>query len=96
MKNLVQAFYTWYRNTLRNTKYRWLIVAGTLVYLLSPFDIAPDFIPIIGWIDDGILVTLLVSEVSLLMTDFLKGRSRSVTNQDSAVVVDQVIDVPVQ
>lgn len=96
MGNLVQAFYTWYRNTLRNAKYRWLVVAGTLIYLLSPIDIAPDFIPVIGWIDDGILVTLLVSEVSLLMTEFLQGRSRPVADQEPVIVTDQVIDVPAQ
>lgn len=96
MEDLVQAFYQWYRSTLRNQKYRWLIVVGTLIYLLSPVDIVPDFIPIIGWIDDGILVALLVGEVSQLMTDFLKGRARPVAEPEPEVVVDQVIDVPVQ
>jgi uncharacterized membrane protein YkvA (DUF1232 family) len=71
----VQAFYNWYRSTIRNTKYRWAIIVGTLLYLLSPIDIAPDFIPIIGWIDDSIVAALLVSELSQLLLTQLNRRS---------------------
>ncbi|MGB3492730.1 MAG: YkvA family protein [Elainellaceae cyanobacterium] len=71
---LIQGFYNWYRRTLRNAKYRWLIILATLGYLLLPFDIAPDFIPVIGWIDDGIVVTLLVTEVSQMLMEQLNKR----------------------
>ncbi|MEB3355182.1 MAG: YkvA family protein [Synechococcales bacterium] len=74
--DLVQTFYDWYRNTLRNTKYRWLIVLGTLLYLLSPIDISPDFLPIIGWIDDGIVAALLVSEMSQILLEQLNRRNK--------------------
>ncbi|NJP11877.1 MAG: DUF1232 domain-containing protein [Leptolyngbyaceae cyanobacterium RU_5_1] len=40
--------YNWYRNTLRHPKYRWWIILGTLLYLLSPVDISPDMFPILG------------------------------------------------
>jgi uncharacterized membrane protein YkvA (DUF1232 family) len=30
-------------------------------YLLSPIDLIPDFIPFAGWIDDLVLVPLMVS-----------------------------------
>lgn len=30
-------------------------------YLVSPVDIVPDFIPILGWVDDLILVPMMVS-----------------------------------
>ena len=70
----IQSLYTWYRNTIRNPQYRWWIIAGTLAYVLSPFDISPDFIPIIGQIDDIAIVTLLVTEVSQIVVDFMKLR----------------------
>lgn len=53
----------WYRTLMRNPRYRWIVIAASLVYLVSPIDLSPDVIPIIGQIDDVILVTLLFSEV---------------------------------
>jgi uncharacterized membrane protein YkvA (DUF1232 family) len=77
MKISFTSIYNWYRNTIRNPKYRWWIIGGTLIYLLSPFDIAPDFLPIVGEIDDLALVGLLVSEVSQLVMDKYKSRKQT-------------------
>jgi uncharacterized membrane protein YkvA (DUF1232 family) len=74
MKFPLESVYSWYRNTLRNPQYRWWIVGGTLVYLLSPFDILPDFFPIIGEIDDIAIVTLLFAEISQIVVEHLKQR----------------------
>jgi len=52
-----------------NPKYRWFVLAGSLIYLVSPLDISPDIFPIVGWLDDGVIVTLLVSEVSQILLD---------------------------
>ena len=30
-------------------------------YLVNPFDVIPDFIPLLGWVDDIVLVPLMVS-----------------------------------
>ena len=68
----LESLYSWYRNMIRNPQYRWWIVLGTLAYLWSPIDILPDIFPIIGWIDDGLLATLLVSEISQLVLARLK------------------------
>ena len=62
----------WYRQLIANPKYRWWIVAGTLLYVLSPFDVLPDFIPFFGEIDDAVLVTLVATEVSQLLLDRVK------------------------
>ncbi len=83
MKFSIQSLYSWYRNTLRNPKYRWWIILGTLVYLVSPIDIAPDFLPIVGQIDDVFLLTLLVSEVSGLVIEGWKARKGNVDTEVS-------------
>ncbi|MBN3893756.1 MAG: YkvA family protein [Nostoc sp.] len=78
MKFSIQSLYTWYRNLLRNPKYRWWVILGTLVYLVSPIDIVPDFIPVAGQIDDVFLLTLLVTEVSGLVIEGWKARKGDV------------------
>ena len=72
------ALHELYRKALKHTKYRWVVSLGTLLYFVSPLDISPDVFPVLGWIDDGVVVSLLVTEVSQLMTEQLK-RKRQVT-----------------
>ena len=86
------ALYGWYRDTLRNPKYRLWIVAGTLVYLLSPIDIAPDFLPIVGQLDDLAIVALLVAELSQITIEWFKDRP-TVKSARSAAVPDAAVDV---
>lgn len=77
MKFSIPSLYNWYRQTIRNPKYRWWVALGTLVYLISPIDIAPDFIPIIGEIDDFVLLSLLVTEVSQIVLEGFKARRQT-------------------
>lgn len=70
----IQSVYSWYRNLLRNPKYRWWVIIGTALYFVSPIDIAPDFIPLVGELDDIFLLTLLVSEVSQMVIEGVKAR----------------------
>jgi uncharacterized membrane protein YkvA (DUF1232 family) len=82
--------YNWLRNTIRHPKYGWWIIAGSLVYLLSPFDLSPDMLPIVGWIDDGLLATVVVTEVSQLLLDRFK-RQKSGAVPAEAVPVEATI-----
>lgn len=81
MKFSIQSVYAWYRDLLRNPKYRWWVILGTLVYFISPIDIVPDFLPLVGELDDVFLVTLLVSEVSGLVIESFKARKGQVDAQ---------------
>jgi len=91
-----KSIYNWYRNAIRNPKYRWWIILGTLGYLVSPIDIVPDFLPIIGQVDDLTVLTLLISEVSQLLTERVKARKAQINsdaanaNSDNTVEVDAV------
>ncbi|MBW4639980.1 MAG: DUF1232 domain-containing protein [Gloeocapsa sp. UFS-A4-WI-NPMV-4B04] len=70
----IQAVYNWYRNLLRNPKYRWWAILGTLAYFVSPIDLLPDVFPVVGQIDDVFLITLLLSEVSQMVIEGVKTR----------------------
>jgi len=86
MRFSVEALYEWYRQTIRNPKYRWWIILGTLAYLVLPIDLAPDFIPVVGQLDDIFLLTLLVSEVSQLLIERVKtskGKDSGFTQPDA-------------
>jgi uncharacterized membrane protein YkvA (DUF1232 family) len=68
----IQSIYNWYRDLLRNPKYRWWVVAASVVYIVSPLDISPDIFPVVGLIDDGIVIALLVAELSQIAKDKLQ------------------------
>jgi uncharacterized membrane protein YkvA (DUF1232 family) len=40
-----------------------LILAALIPYLMLPFDLVPDFIPIAGYLDDAVIVTLVLRHV---------------------------------
>jgi uncharacterized membrane protein YkvA (DUF1232 family) len=84
MTSPVQSLYNWYRSLISNPKYRWWIILGTLVYLISPFDIAPDFIPFIGQIDDAVLLSLLVAELAQVLGDRVKAAKAAKGSQTAA------------
>ncbi len=68
------ALYAWYRRTIRHPKWRWWLIVGTVLYFVMPFDISPDFFPIVGQIDDVALAGLLLAELSQVGMEYLKQR----------------------
>lgn len=57
LKTEIYALYLAYRDP-RTPWYARLFAAGVVAYAFSPLDLIPDFIPIIGLLDDLILVPL--------------------------------------
>lgn len=46
-----------------------LMVAGIILYIISPIDFVPDFIPVVGYADDVILPILFLVANKLLSED---------------------------
>jgi uncharacterized membrane protein YkvA (DUF1232 family) len=79
----IQSLYNWYRGLLQNPKYRWWVVAASIAYLVSPIDISPDVFPIVGWLDDTIVIGLLVAELSQIAKDKLQESSKRSNEKDT-------------
>lgn len=84
MNRSLTSLYNWYRNAIRHPQYRWWIILGTIVYLISPIDISPDLIPIVGQIDDFMIVSLLVKELSEVILDKYRSKSNPNPNYSEA------------
>jgi uncharacterized membrane protein YkvA (DUF1232 family) len=65
------------------------VLGFTVVYLLSPIDIIPDFIPVLGYLDDLYIVALAVSFV-LESAGEAKVRQHWTGSQDVIEVVNRV------
>lgn len=91
----------WYRKLIRHSKYRWVVLLGTLLYFVSPIDISPDVFPVIGWIDDGLVATIAITEVTQMLMERkrrLQTIEKTVGTQNARETVvpdatDTVIDV---
>ena len=57
LKEEIYALYLAYRDP-RTPWYARLFAAGVVAYAFSPIDLIPDFIPVLGFLDDLILVPL--------------------------------------
>lgn len=98
---VLKALTNWYRSALRHPQYRWWIILGTCAYLLSPIDISPDLVPLLGQIDDAALVMLLLSELYVIFTEWVETRREtaapsnpaSTSTPNPATSESQTIDV---
>ncbi|MEO1799710.1 MAG: YkvA family protein, partial [Cyanobacteria bacterium J06629_2] len=95
----LSSLYDWYHDAIRHPKYRWWVMLGTVIYLISPIDIAPDFIPILGQIDDVMLAGLLFTELSQMMIAKLQTRQENKTTVqdiDLENPASETVDVDVE
>ncbi len=51
-----------------------------LTYVIFPFDLLPDFIPFIGWIDDGVLLFLLLQQLKRETVRYRQYREKDKVN----------------
>lgn len=62
------------------------IIAGTVAaYALSPIDLIPDFVPVIGWLDELILLPLGIAlAIKLIDPDVLQDLRTRASKSESA------------
>lgn len=98
--SISNALHNLYRKALKHTKYRWVVILGTLFYLINPFDISPDFLPVLGWIDDGLIASLLISEVGQIVSEELKRKqifdATTKTEVETVIETDNIKTINVE
>jgi len=72
LKNEVFAIYLAYRNP-RTPWYAKVFIAVIIGYALSPIDLIPDFIPVLGYVDDFIVIPAAISfAITMIPEDVMK------------------------
>ena len=90
MKNII---YDQYRKLIRDSKYRWIVIIASAAYIISPIDLIPDFLPFVGWIDDGVVATVLVTELAAIVTEKMKAKKAGRSGTDSGTDEKDTVDV---
>ncbi|HOV12834.1 MAG TPA: YkvA family protein [Spirochaetota bacterium] len=71
LKKEITAIYYAYQNPKTNLLPK-VIILFTLGYALSPIDLIPDFIPILGYLDDLIILPVLITlSIKLIPKDVM-------------------------
>jgi uncharacterized membrane protein YkvA (DUF1232 family) len=50
-----------YQDLLQRPKIKWLVVALTIIYFVSPIDIIPEFIFPFGYLDDSAILIAMIT-----------------------------------
>ena len=54
-------------------------IVGSLAYVLSPIDVIPDFIPVLGYLDDGMVLGLCLKLVRGDVEDYRRWQSKQLS-----------------
>lgn len=61
----------------RTPWYAKLLVAGIVAYALSPIDLIPDFVPVLGYLDDLVLIPIGITLAIRLVPDYVLTECRA-------------------
>ena len=68
MLRLIRAYY---RGEYRNVKFANLVlIIGAIIYVLDPFDLIPDWIPGLGFLDDATILAFAVQKTRETLDNF--------------------------
>lgn len=69
---LVRMMRSWMSGAYRQISFRAIIaVVATLIYFVNPLDVIPDFIPVVGAIDDILILGYLIKMVNKEIERFI-------------------------
>jgi len=78
MLRLVRAYERAEYRQISNDDLTWIVAA--LNYLVNPFDLIPDVTPLLGFVDDAIVVGFVADKTRQTLDDFMIWETISVSN----------------
>ena len=76
-KELPNMFSAVFRGEYRLSFMTILAMVFALLYIVSPIDVIPDFIPVAGWLDDGVVFYWLLKRLLSETEKFLSKNKES-------------------
>jgi uncharacterized membrane protein YkvA (DUF1232 family) len=75
MLRLIRAYY---RGEYRNVKIANLVlIIGAIIYVLDPWDLIPDWIPGLGFVDDATILAFAVQKTRETLDDFTSWETKA-------------------
>ena len=66
----------WSKGDYQSVPWKTIVLSlATVIYFLNPFDVAPDFIPGIGYLDDAVVLGFVVNSIKKELDKFLRWES---------------------
>ena len=67
---LIDMVKDYFKGEFDISKVNLAIIIGCIIYVISPIDAAPDFIPFVGWLDDGTVVAFVLASISSIIEEY--------------------------
>ncbi|MCI0421889.1 MAG: DUF1232 domain-containing protein [Acidobacteria bacterium] len=69
---------SWSKGDYQSVPWRTIVLSlATVIYFLNPFDVAPDFIPGVGYLDDAVVLGFVVNSIKKELEKFLRWESEA-------------------
>ncbi|HUE40579.1 MAG TPA: YkvA family protein [Chthoniobacterales bacterium] len=75
MLRLIRAYYRGDYRDVRITNL--VVIIGAIIYVLDPWDLIPDWIPVLGFVDDATIVAFAVQKTRETLDDFTAWETRA-------------------
>ena len=63
----------WSKGDYQSVPWKTIVLSlATVIYFLNPFDMAPDFIPGVGYLDDAVVLGFVVNSIKKELDKFLR------------------------
>jgi len=84
LKTMLALLQAWSVGSFHNISARTIVlsIAG-LIYFVNPLDVVSDFLPVVGWVDDVMVLSWILKSISADLEAF-RGVSRITTNEENS------------